>query len=40
MTTHQHFNLGSSRALLLSAAPSAYAHFGLGGIEQFEDAQE
>ena len=40
MTAHQHFNLGSSRALLLSAAPSVYAHFGLGGIEQFEDAPE
>jgi gentisate 1,2-dioxygenase len=40
MTTHQHFSLGDSPALLLSSSPSVYADLGLGGIEQFEDAPE
>jgi len=40
MTAHQHFNLGSSRALFLGAMPSTYLHLGLGGIEQLEDAPE
>lgn len=40
MTTHQHFNRGESRALLLSSMPSVYMHLGLGGIEQIEDAPE
>jgi gentisate 1,2-dioxygenase len=40
MTTHQHFSLGDSPALLFSASPSIYADLGLGGIEQFEDAPE
>ena len=40
LTTHQHFNLGDGRALLLSSIPSIYLHLGLGGIEQMDDAPE
>ncbi len=40
MTTHQHFNTGNSRALLLHSVPSIYVHHDLGGFEQFEDAPE
>ena len=40
MTVHQHFSLGDGPALLFSASPSIYAHLGMGGIEQFEDAPE
>jgi gentisate 1,2-dioxygenase len=39
MTAHQHFNTDPERpALMVSASPLAYAHLGLGGIEQLEDA--
>jgi quercetin dioxygenase-like cupin family protein len=40
MTTHQHFNSGDSRVLLLCAMPSPFVDVGLGGIEQLEDAPE
>ncbi|MBI2985396.1 MAG: cupin domain-containing protein [Deltaproteobacteria bacterium] len=40
MTAHQHFSLGSSRALLLCAMPCAYTNLGVGGIEQLEAAPE
>ena len=40
MSEHQHFCVGENRALLLSAMPSIYADFGLGGFEQIEVAPE
>ena len=40
MISHQHFNLGHDRALLLSSIPSIYLHLGLGGIEQIDEAPE
>jgi quercetin dioxygenase-like cupin family protein len=40
MTTHQHFNSGDNRVLLLCAMPSPYVDVGLGAIEHLEDAPE
>jgi gentisate 1,2-dioxygenase len=40
MTTHQHFNTGDSRVLLLCAMPSPYVDLGLGAIEHLENAPE
>ncbi len=38
--THQHFNTGRDRAVLLHSVPSIYTFMDLGGVEQFEDAPE